>query len=85
MQLVSWVRTYVLFQGKRHPRELTRAAVTRFLEHVVRIEKQPLPALESARSALELLYGTVLSLDLGDLPRPVGVFSPLDQIVAPAR
>jgi integron integrase len=69
-QLVAWVRAYVLFHGKRHPRELDRAAVSRFLEHVVRSEKQPLPALESARSALELLYGTVLGIDLGELPRP---------------
>ena len=69
-QLVAWVRAYVLFHGKRHPRELDRAAVSRFLEHVVRTEKEPLPALESARSALELLYGTVLGIDLGELPRP---------------
>ncbi|MCS6850153.1 MAG: site-specific integrase [Gemmataceae bacterium] len=69
-QLVDWVRAYVLFHNKRHPRELNRAAVTRFLQHVVRTEKRPLPALESARSALELLYGTVLGVDLGELPRP---------------
>ena len=69
-QLVAWVRAYVLFHDKRHPRELGRAAVSRFLEHVVRTEKEPLPALESARSALELLYGTVLGIDLGELPRP---------------
>ena len=59
-----------LFHEKRHPRELSLAAVTRFLEHVVRTEKQPLPALELARSAIELLYGTVLGIDLGELPRP---------------
>jgi integron integrase len=69
-QLVDWVWAYVLFHNKRHPRELNRAAVTRFLEHVVRTEKQPLPALETARSALELLYGTVLGINLGELPRP---------------
>lgn len=69
-QLVSCVRAFVLFHGKRHPRELGFPAVTRFLEHVVRTEKQPLPALETARSALELLYGPVLGIDLGELPRP---------------
>jgi hypothetical protein len=30
----------------------------------------PFPALETARSALELLYGPVLGIDLGKLPRP---------------
>jgi hypothetical protein len=69
-QLVSWVRAFILFHGKRHPRELGLPDATRFLEHVVRTEKQPLPALETARSALELLYGTVLGIDLGKLPRP---------------
>jgi hypothetical protein len=69
-QLVSWVRAYILFHGKRHPRELNLGAVSRFLEHVVRTEKQPLAALELARSALELLYDTVLGIDLGELPRP---------------
>jgi integron integrase len=69
-QLVSWVRAYVLFYGKRHPRELGLAAVSRFLEHVVRAEKRPLAALEAARAALELLYHHVLCLELGELPRP---------------
>jgi len=64
------VRAFILFHGKRHPRELGLPDATRFLEHVVRTEKQPLPALETARSALELLYGTVLGIDLGELPRP---------------
>src|SRR5262249_6191732 len=68
-RLVSWARAYVLFHGKRHPRDLDRAAVSRFLEHVVQTEKPALPALETARSALELLYGAVLGIDLGELPR----------------
>jgi hypothetical protein len=45
-RLVSWVRPYVLFHGKRHPRDLDRQAVGRFLEHVLQTEKPPLPALE---------------------------------------
>lgn len=54
-QIVSWVRAFVLFPGKQHPRELGLPAVNRLLEDVVLTEKQPLPALETARSALELL------------------------------
>jgi hypothetical protein len=69
-QLASWVRAYVLFHGKRHPRELGLPAVSRFLQRVVRTENQPLPALEAARAALELLYTHVLGMDLGDMPRP---------------
>jgi hypothetical protein len=69
-QLASWVRAFVLFHGKRHPRELGLPAVSCFLQQVVRTEKQPLPALEAARAALELLYTHVLGIDLGELPRP---------------
>lgn len=44
--------------------------MARFLEHIVRTKKEPSPALESARAALELLYGTVLATVLDELPQP---------------
>src|SRR5581483_3648242 len=68
--LVGWVRAFVLFYDKAHPRDLGRAAVARFLEHVVRTAPEPLAALEQARAALRLLYEQVLGIDLGELPRP---------------
>jgi integron integrase len=68
--LVFWVRAFVLYHGKKHPAELGLAAVQQFLEHVVRTRKQPLAVLEMARSALELLYGPVLGIAMGELPRP---------------
>jgi hypothetical protein len=48
-QLVSWLRTFILLHGKRHPRELGLPDASRFLEQVLRTAKQPLSALESAR------------------------------------
>jgi hypothetical protein len=54
-QLVDWARRFILFHGKRHPRELRLGEVAHFLEHVARTEKEPLAALEGARSALDLL------------------------------
>ncbi len=69
-QIVAWVRAYVVFHGKRHPRELALPAVRQFLQHVVRTNNNPLVALEAARGALELLYEHVLGIDLGELPRP---------------
>jgi hypothetical protein len=68
--LVAWARRFILFHGKRHPRQLGMREVSAFLEHVVRTEQEPLPALEAARSALEVLYRDVLAMDLGELPRP---------------
>jgi integron integrase len=67
---VDWSRRFILFWGKKHPRELDLAAVTRFLQHVVQTETPPLPALEAARSALDFLYREVLGIALGELPRP---------------
>jgi hypothetical protein len=66
---VHWTRGYILFHGKRHPRELGRAEVSRYLEKVAPTEKEALRALESARQALEFLYSEVLCVDLGELGR----------------
>jgi hypothetical protein len=59
-----------LFHDKRHPRDLDPGAVGRFLEHVGQTEKDPLPRLEEAHTALTFLYHDVLGLDVGELPFP---------------
>src|SRR5262249_46662417 len=67
----GWVCRFVLFHGKRHPRELHRDDVLRFLEHVAQTEKQdPLACLEQAHAALTFLYDDVLAQSLGELPFP---------------
>ena len=67
---VAWCRRYILFHGKRHPRELALPDIGRFLQHVVTTENDPLPALQSARAALEFLYTAVLHIRVGELPWP---------------
>jgi integron integrase len=69
---VDWVRKFILFHGKRHPRELDLSASAKFLEHVVRSEKDPLPAAEQAHEAILFLYDAVLRMPLGELliPKP---------------
>jgi hypothetical protein len=66
----DWTRRLVLFHGKRHPRDLHPGDVRRFLEHVAHTEKDPLPCLEQAHTALTFLYHDVLGLDVGELPFP---------------
>ncbi len=66
----EWVRRFVLFHGKRHPRDLGNADVGRFLEHVAYAEKNPLRCLEHAHEAITFLYQDVLHLDMGELPFP---------------
>lgn len=67
---VDYARRYILFHGKRHPRELGLAEVEQFLQHLAQSEKDPLRAIELAREALPFLYTDVLGIELGELPYP---------------
>jgi len=67
---VNWARRFILFHGKRHPRELGLAEISRFLDHVGQRERDPLPCLEQAREALAFLYDQLLGAPLGELPFP---------------
>ena len=66
----GWIRQFILYHDRRHPRELGLADIGRFLDEVARQEKEALAALEAARDALDFLYRDVLRLRLGELPRP---------------
>jgi integrase len=67
---VHWTRKLILFYNKRHPRELSVADVSRFLEHVAQSESDALNALESAHTALTFLYREVLGLRIEEIPCP---------------
>jgi len=66
----DWAQRYILFHGKRHPRELGAGEIGRFLEHVRQTEKDPMGCLEQAHEALTFLYQDVLHANLGELPMP---------------
>jgi len=44
----DWTTWFILFHGKRHPRDLTNAEVGRFLGHVAQTDKDALRASEAA-------------------------------------
>jgi Phage integrase, N-terminal SAM-like domain len=81
--LTSWVTAFVIFHGKRHPRELDSPARDAFLRHVVQTRKDPRGALAAARSALQLLYEAVLLQSVGELsqPRPPRLLDQLRQVL----
>jgi integron integrase len=61
---VEWVRRYVLFHGRRHPRELGHAHVESFLTHLA-VEGNVAAATQNqAKSALLFLYKEVLGAEL---------------------
>ena len=69
-RFAHWACRYVLFHGKRHPRELGPPSVQQFLEHLARREKDPLGSMEQARDALAFLYREVLYLPLPEIALP---------------
>lgn len=65
---IYWIRHFIIFHGKQHPRNLHRSAVVEFLTHLA-VKKNVSPATQNqALNALVFLYREVLSIDLGDLP-----------------
>ena len=63
-----WVRRFVRFCGRRHPRSLREAEVGEFLTHLA-VERRVAAATQNqALNALVFLYRYVLEEPLGDLP-----------------
>ncbi|MEW5888529.1 MAG: integron integrase [Pseudomonadota bacterium] len=61
---VGWIKRYILFHGKRHPREMGKAEVEAFLTSLA-VERNVAASTQSqALSALLFLYGEVLGIDL---------------------
>jgi integron integrase len=61
---VDWIRRYVLFCGKRHPRELGAADVAAFLTHLATDRNVSASTQNQAKSALLFLYRVVLGVQL---------------------
>src|SRR5438093_13357927 len=57
---VDWIRRYILFHRKRHPKEMCEKEITEFLTHLA-VEKSVAASTENqAFSALLFLYKQVL-------------------------
>ena len=57
---VHWIRRFILFHGKRHPRELGRQEISAFLNHLA-VERRVAASTQSqALAALLFLYRHVL-------------------------
>lgn len=69
---VHWIKRFILFHGKQHPRALDTAAVSAFLSHLAVDGKVSASTQNQALSALLFLYQKVLEIDLpqiGDVVR----------------
>ena len=61
---VFWIRRYVVFHGRRHPRDLGREDVVRFLSWLARDKEVAASTQNQALAALTVLYDKVLLLPL---------------------
>lgn len=61
---VHWVRRFVLFSGKRHPREMGAAEVTAFLSHLASGRGVAAATQNQALSAILFVYKEVLAQPL---------------------
>jgi len=59
-----WVRRFILFHGKRHPRELGAHEVEAFLTHLAVERRCSASTQNQAKSALLFLYKEVLGVEL---------------------
>jgi integron integrase len=61
---VDWVKRFVLFHGKRHPRTLGAAEVEAFLSHLATDRQVSSSTQNQAKAALLFLYKEVLGITL---------------------
>jgi site-specific recombinase XerD len=61
---VHWIRRFIYFSGRRHPRELGAAEVTAFLNHLARERNVAASTQNQALSALLFLYREALGTPL---------------------
>ncbi len=65
---VFWIRRFILFHGKRHPKDMGEDEVTAFLSDLATRQKVSASTQNQALSALLFLYRHVIGHDLGRLP-----------------
>jgi len=60
----DWVRRFILFHNKRHPRDMAANEVTAFLTHLANKRNVSASTQNQAKSALLFLYKHVLDIEL---------------------
>jgi hypothetical protein len=73
---VGWIRRYIFFHNKRHPRDMGAAEVTAFLTHLAVVGQVAASTQNQALSALLFLYRKVLQADFGWLDQVVRARKP---------
>ena len=75
---VGWMRRFILFHKKRHPREMGGPEVAAFLSHLTVRQDVSASTQNQALSALLFLYAEVLG-------RPLGALGPVERSRRPKK
>lgn len=62
---VDWIKRFILYHDKRHPRDMAEEEVTEFLTHLARDRNVASSTQNQALSALLFLYKDVLKQEIG--------------------
>ena len=68
---VKWILEFIRFNGLRHPSEMGKQEIERFLNHLSVNKKFAMVALEEAKNAILFLYREVMDSPLDDQIRTV--------------
>jgi site-specific recombinase XerD len=77
---VDWIRRFILFHGKRHPRDMGAPEIRAFLTHLAVEKHVSASTQDQAFSALLFLYREVLRIEL-EASSGRAVRSPLDPAI----
>ncbi len=65
---VHWIRRYILFHNKRHPKDMGGEEVSIFLNYLVNKENVSASTQNQALTAIIFLYKQILNIDVGEIP-----------------
>jgi integrase len=63
-QYLAWIRRFILYNGKRHPRDMSAPEVERFLTHLAVDRQVSASTQNQALAAVLFLYRDVLEIEL---------------------
>lgn len=65
---VHWIRRYILFHNKRHPKDMGGKELARFLNYLVNKENVAASTQNQALASIIFLYKQILDIDVGEIP-----------------
>ena len=62
---VEWARRYILFHGKRHPKDMGRTEIETYLNHLANVKHVSASTQNQCLQALLFLYRNLLGIEIG--------------------